>query len=278
MSGTIVWSIDPPTVTAGQTAKACARSIGDPAIKQALRDALPHLIEHSTAFQASAAADRLHELTSEAYRVPGVTDAEMRGIYTRNLVRVSSPGRKIYEKLVRGLCAYCQHAPATTLDHFIPKAEIGGLSIEPWNLVPCCPACNHILRDEWSCEASEQMLHPYFIGDVGRWLYAKVLHEEPPAVTFTADPGPSVDPELASRIRRQFTHLKLSKMFSEICAPDLSMLEVQLTARRFQNRADIAGYLNEVAEAAFAVNGNARRGVLHDALASDDWYVGRFVA
>jgi hypothetical protein len=276
-----VWAIDQPTVTAAETAKACARSIRDADLKQALLGAVPSLSSNSDLYQNNGVADRLHEANPAHYPVPGVSDEQMRKIYTRQLVSTRN-GRRVYDALIssapHGRCAYCQYGHATTLDHFVPKTPFGGLSIEPWNLIPCCSTCNHNLGSTWTGDPAKQMLHPYFVEDLGRWLYAAVVHQIPPTVTFFADPGPALSSVVARRIRYQFGELGLGELYSVVSGVDLSALDHLLREWRLGSEQAIRNYLFELAAAEFSRDPNDRRGVLYEALGNDDWFIAQYVA
>lgn len=86
------------------------------------------------------------------------------------------------------------YSVATTLDHFVPKTLVPGLSIDPWNLVPACSDCNHGLFDNFSEQSTEQMLYPYFVPPIGRWLTASIGHTHPVTVRFAATPDASLSP------------------------------------------------------------------------------------
>lgn len=275
-----MWAVDQPPVTVGETAKACAKSIRDRAVKQALVDAVPALDQNSARYQDCGAGDRLHSVMPDHYRVPGVSDEQMRVIYDRQLVRQRASGRDIYMRLVNaapaGLCAYCRYGVASTLDHFVPKSKVGGLSIEPWNLIPCCAMCNQRLGAAWSDDPTIQMLHPFFIGDLGRWLYASVSHQNPPAASFFVEPAATIEPAIGSRMRRQFDELNLAQLFSVVCGPELAKVDAQLQKSRLGAAHDVREFLAESAAAWFVVDPNDRRGALYEALSQDGWFTARY--
>ena len=56
-----------------------------------------------------------------------------------------------------GRCVYCE-APATSLDHVIPRSR-GGQHI--WeNVVSCCRRCNHVKADRTVAELGWRLKHP----------------------------------------------------------------------------------------------------------------------
>ena len=117
------------------------------------------------------------------------------------------------------------------------------------------------------------MLHPYFIPQIGRWLTASVDHAYPVAVRFAAIPDASLEPELQARIRNQFERLELGRRYSLICGSDLAGLSRTLSDQFGGAGFDeVSSYLSELAIPAFNADQNDRRGVMFEALATDEWY------
>jgi hypothetical protein len=272
-----MWASNPPDLTVGEAARACARGIGDAELRRRVEEACPEFEANSARLRAGAAGGRLHETRAGDYSVGGLSRENLLWLYTSQLVRRRRPGREIYDKIMvsarYGLCVYCRHNLATTLDHFVPKSLTPGLSIDPWNLVPACSDCNHGLLDSFSEEPDGQLLHPYFVPEIGRWLTASVDHGQPVAVRFRAEPATSLAPELRARIRNQFATLGLARRYSVICGGELTGLSRRL-GDRFggADPGEVSGYLSELADLAFATDGNDRRGVMFEALAADEWY------
>jgi hypothetical protein len=272
-----VWASPHPTVTAGEAAAACARGVRDTDLRQRVMGARSEFLANSTKLQTAAASDKLHEAAESDYLVPGLNRDELLWLYTAQLSRRKSPGRAIYNEIMVGapfgLCVYCRHSAATTLDHFVPKTLVPGLSVDPWNLVPACSECNHGLLASFSHQPDEQMLHPYLIPPIGRWLTASIDHSLPVVVRFAASPGSSLAPELQARIRNQFDKLELGRRYSVLCGSEISGLSRLLPARfSGAGPAEISAYLTETSRAAFETDRNDRRAVMYEALAVDDWY------
>jgi hypothetical protein len=272
-----MWAGRPPTITADESATACARGIRDKDLRRRVVDASPEFLANSTKLQTAAATDELHEAKASDYSVSDLSRDELLWLYTGQLSRKRGPGRGIYDQIMvaapSGLCVYCLHSVATTLDHFVPKTLVPGLSIDPWNLVPACSDCNHSLLDNFSAQAAEQMLHPYFVPAIGRWLTASIDHGQPVTVHFDATPDASLAPGLQARIRSQFERLRLGRRYSVICASDLVGLSRRLSARfDGAESSEVSAYLAELALLGFATDQNDRRAVMFEALAADGWY------
>jgi len=56
-----------------------------------------------------------------------------------------------------GRCVYCE-APATSLDHVVPRSRGGGHSWE--NVVSCCRRCNHVKADRTVAEMGWRLRRP----------------------------------------------------------------------------------------------------------------------
>lgn len=68
-------------------------------------------------------------------------------------VRAAIP-RRVREAILDNLCAYCEFATASEVDHIIPWSRGG--SDEPDNLAPACRDCNaakfNMTPEEWRAE------------------------------------------------------------------------------------------------------------------------------
>lgn len=67
-------------------------------------------------------------------------------VYKEKFSKVSfKEGLAYYDKILagaKGKCAICSIGVASTLDHYLPKAEYPTLCVFPANLVPECQSCN----------------------------------------------------------------------------------------------------------------------------------------
>lgn len=277
-----MWAVEPPTLTAGDAASACAKGIRDKALKARVDDAVFDFAVNSVTLQAAIHAQQLHASTTGAFPVPVLTDAELKGLYKGQLSRANSKARHIYDHVVTNarydLCSYCQHGTVTALDHFIPVSLIPALSIDPWNLVPACDRCNKLLLDGFSMLADEQMLHPYSTPSClpadTRWLHCTVHSGPIAAVTFHADPDPALPVDMRTRVVNQFDRLKLGDLFKVVAAKDLTGTRRYLAAQFPGGQSGaVAAHLIEISQDALAVDPNDRRGVMYEALAEDEWFI-----
>ncbi|QYL20734.1 HNH endonuclease [Mycolicibacterium diernhoferi] len=246
----------------------------DERIRTNVRAAISALEANCETYRKHAASSTLHLTGPGHYPVPNLSDEDMKKLYRNRLVRTVA-GRRIYDKLIagaqHGLCTYCQYGEASALDHFMPKDFVPSLAIEPWNLIPCCSRCNHGMGAKWSDDPGHEMLHPYFMPDLGRWLYATITHTSPPSVAFVADPPGDLDSQYADRLRRQFDDLKLGELYSVVSTVELTSLNERLPTL-YTDVSQLTKFLAETADIQFSADINDRRGVMYEALALDDWY------
>jgi hypothetical protein len=272
-----MWSVEAPRVTVADAAAACSRGVRDKALARRVIDAIDVMNANTVAYQAAIVRHQLHTVTASGYKVAILTDAELKGLYTKQMAKPGRPGRHIYNELRggarHGLCSYCQYGQAMTLDHFVPKSSVAALSIDPWNLIPCCRDCNSELMESYPTDPEKQLLHPYEMPEMGRWLYAQVVREVPVSVKFRADPDPDLDEQLQARVINQFDELALGRMYSVVAGREISETNHTLSRLFTAGDADlIRHHLSGLAKDAFASQENTRRGALYEALAADTWY------
>ena len=280
-----MWATDGfPAVSASDTAKACVERMQNTnQIKILVQASLSQFNSNSQTYQTAAIADALHTLTADDFPRPGgLSDEQMRRLYKEQLAAARSAAYHIYLSLRQSgpgrRCTYCRYQVADGLDHVIPKALMSALSIEPWNLVPACSLCNRRLLDQWPTDPAQRMLHPYFMPRIGRWLYATVDNgspgtDEEVVVRFRAQPDSQLGEELCSRVRFQFRTLGLDATFGTLALDELRPVQTTLR-QQFEHKDDARAHLSEQADIHQASDVNSLRGVLYEALAQDDIFIG----
>jgi 5-methylcytosine-specific restriction endonuclease McrA len=267
-----MWRVDQPSVEVVDTVNACASGLRDADLRARLRSAIKQLQRNNTRYRILADNDLCHMILDFDLSV-SLTGEEMRWIYESRLVR-SASGRRIYDAIARsapyGLCCYCQYGISTTLDHFVPQATVPGLSIDPWNLVPACKDCNHNLGDFFSNDATQQLLHPYYVPDIGKWLWAELEAGPPVFLRFYAEPPQDLDKNLRMRILNQFKRLKLDVLYSTVSIPEL--VQIGLRAQRLPDMESRREHLQEMLITCAAISPNSFRAVTYETLAASDWY------
>ncbi|MDX0906353.1 hypothetical protein GOL75_14040 [Sinorhizobium medicae] len=112
-------------------------------------------------------------------------------------------------------CPFCGAAPATTLDHHLPKGEYRSLSINPRNLIPSCQPCNRA-KGTLSPVAGEGAIHAYFqtLPDE-TFLVAQTSYVDGAlAVSFFVDEQVA-PPPLSERLTFQIGRLKLNERLAK---------------------------------------------------------------
>ncbi|PDS43169.1 hypothetical protein CO662_36635 [Rhizobium anhuiense] len=109
---------------------------------------------------------RYEELSGEPHHTlnPGALNACRNALHDAyGQVQVSGRLSKMRARLLDAApeCPFCGAAPATTLDHHLPKDEYRSLSINPRNLIPSCQPCNRA-KGTLAPAAGEGIIHTYF--------------------------------------------------------------------------------------------------------------------
>jgi hypothetical protein len=122
-------------------------------------------------------------------------------------------------------CALCDQGPASTLDHYLPKARYPEFAILPLNLIPCCYDCNKGKRDQILKDDSAIYLHAYldvlprdtqflFASIEGTWAEHRIR--------YWVDPPPVLDRGLRDRIRTHFESLELGEYYRREAVGEVS--------------------------------------------------------
>lgn len=79
-------------------------------------------------------------------------------------------------KLLAEECPYCGYGPIEELDHLLQRGNFKLFSIFPFNLVPCCGACNKGKRKNPSEHPDEHQVHVY-LEDLSAYDFLRVTAE-----------------------------------------------------------------------------------------------------
>lgn len=133
-------------------------------------------------------------------------------------------GRAYYDKILAGAngkCAICSIGAASTLDHYLPKAEYPTLCVFPANLVPECQSCNKNKGDFIQRENGKMLLHPYF-DDLSNeiWIDARLVFSSEIGIEYYN--SYHSDPITVSRISLTMEKYKLFPLFAIQANSDIS--------------------------------------------------------
>lgn len=289
-----MWAVDRPTVSAEEMIRGGARRVRDRGLARRLISAVPALAMNEAALEELVSTQRLYEACAEDFELDDVSDDELRWFYTRQIADARGGSRKQYDQILAaarfGLCSYCQHCQATTLDHVVAKANVGGLAVSALNLVPACQQCNKQLLDWAPGSHAEDLFHPYFESVGSRWLFAEVIEDGPGALRFYADPAVDLEAGLRERVIHQFQRLALGEMFSVVSArelaeareivrgPDVSGTALpDIRRRAHRDASSVAAIFVEESQRSLNVDQNSRRGAVFEALAASEWFCEQIV-
>lgn len=100
-------------------------------------------------------------------------------------------------------CPMCGAAGVGTVDHYLPRETYPEFSVFTPNLIPACNLCNSKAKKTTvkGTTASERFLHPYFNKLMKRDLWLVRFDIQGAAVSFKAEPLPSLSPSVAKRVQ-----------------------------------------------------------------------------
>ncbi|MBY5881159.1 HNH endonuclease [Rhizobium leguminosarum] len=125
--------------------------------------------------------------------------------------------KKMRGDLLRAVreCPLCGAAPATTLDHHLPRAQYKSLALNPRNLVPSCQPCNRA-KGTLVPVAGQGMIHAYFHAlPAATFLRATSSYIDGAlAISFDIDAAAAPSP-LYERLTSQLTRLNLDERLTD---------------------------------------------------------------
>lgn len=281
--------LSPPVLDVGTVYSQCISKVRNQALKARLSSIQQKVIEASATYLELKNNSRLFEFEQLAdietqVVVEGVvtdcvvTTSEMETTYTRRMVPSSSPGRDIYDYLKSltpdGKCPLCAHRVATTLDHYLPKAQYPILAVTPINLVPACTDCNKKKLAVFPTSASDETLHPYFdIFDDERWLKATVVETVPASLRYFVEPPADWDAVKVARMNFHFNTLQLADLYANQAADELINIRHQLEIiHNAGGAALVSQELLARAASASAARENGWRVSAFEAFANSNWF------
>jgi 5-methylcytosine-specific restriction endonuclease McrA len=270
--------IDKPDEVASEVFLACIGIVKNVNLKNRLAACEETITEACTEFEDRVGTGQLHTVIREGMINGNVTSKELEDVYTLRMARKNKPGRPLYDKILisapHGICPLCGLREATTLDHYLPKADYPRLAVVPINLVPACKDCNTLKLTSYPTDEFEEPIHPYF-DDIENidWLKAIVLQSTPPAIKFYTNPPEECDDLLIARIKYHFESLSLNKLYSTHAASELRQINFSLNNHFNRSGADgVRTYLLEAAETRSHDNINSWQAAMYMATADNEWF------
>lgn len=272
-----------PDSSSEEVLAACASKMQDRELSIRVLAARRDSTLNSLSYRTYAERDELWGVSDSSFVPLGLTDAQLRWLYDQQLAKEGRPANEIYAQIKAvapdKLCVYCNLHAADTLDHFLPKSKIAVLSVEPLNLVPACMRCNHRLNAHSASDETSQLFHPYFVDDLGRWLFADLVVSVsglPSIVNFVSNPPAGLDPVTSKRIEYQFNLLRLANHYRVVSSAS-TVIAAATSAKfayQFGREQAVQDHLMEMAHQYFAKNSNHWKAVVYEALANDQAFCG----
>lgn len=256
----------------------CISRIRDAGLKNRLESCEAKIIASSQEFENKVVNGKLHTIPTSNNISGIVTVEEMQKVYSNRMVRKSSPGRPVYDKLmalpVHGRCPLCGQRIVSTLDHHLPKAYYPALAVSPINLVPACKDCNFLKKDKVPQTGEQETIHPYFDDIEGDfWLKCDVIEESLVSFIFYASPPLDWDNQLSKRIKYHFNVLKLAELYASHAAEEFaniySSLKIVFDAGGKKATMD---HLKDSALSRSGVFKNSWQTAMYKSMASNDWF------
>ena len=271
--------LNKPTFNVEDVFTTCVNDIvRDVALKSRLLACEKLIIEAAKEFDRKVLPAQLHTITRESVVNRNVTAKELEGIYKSRMLKKSSLGRAIYDKLISApandICPLCSQREVKTLDHHLPKANYPRLSVTPINLVPSCSDCNKSKLTSYPNTAEEETLHPYY-DDIDNeiWLVAEVIKTTPPSIKFSVHTSDNWTELLGKRVKYHFDVLLLNKLYGAQAAVELGNLNFQLCALHEKSGAiAVKKYLLGEAKSRLHANRNSWQTAMFNAISQDEWF------
>lgn len=274
-----MWKLDKPDIKAGSTFRKCISRVRNPDLKSRLESVCQDIVVASEEYNIKAELISLNEILPSD-NVGGVVSVnEMKSVYSQRMVGKNSPGRRIYDEIIsspkNGVCPFCGHRIASTLDHYLPKSRYPSLTVAPLNLIPSCSECNRLKLDSIPDTQEDLSIHPYYDNiEDDRWLYAEVIEVKPASISFYVKPPIHWSEINRVRIGNHFELLELNDLYISQAAQELTNIRYYLA--QLYNSAGpeaVRDHLVDMTETRIHANINSWQSATYEAWSANDWFV-----
>ena len=256
----------------------CISIVKNANLKKRLTACTDLITNATTEFDEKVTKGQLFTVARETVVNGDVTAKELMDVYTLRMAKKNTPGRVLYDRIKLsspyGICPLCSQREATSLDHYLPKAEYPRLSIVSINLVPACTDCNKSKLVNWPKEPEEETIHPYY-DDIENilWLKATVIKSTPPSIKFSVETEEDLNELLSDRIKFHFKSLSLNILYGIQAASELRQINFRLITLFNQSGAvGVRNYLLEGVETRSHNNINSWQTALYKEIANNEWF------
>lgn len=278
--------MDVPPYDAITTYDTCVNAICDPTLRAHYSSNRGSIQQGNAIFEAAtqdadwARLPRALRGNPNALIAGTLSKQQLVDLYTHYMVSATGPSRDIYDNLLTaagGWCPFCGGlGQASTLDHYLPKANFPTYSVHPNNLVPCCRDCNSGKNTSFGPGTHKQTLHPYldradFFEE--RWIIATVYKQNPILIRFECAPPDHWSSPDKQRVSSHFEAYKLADRFSKQAGGEVSqVVQLRVNSLRILTPEKFRDYLLDCANNPdFVLNGWTR--TMYAALAASDWFL-----
>lgn len=275
-----MWKLGKPDIEAGSTFRKCISRVRNHDLKSRLESIHQDIVDASEEYNVKAEFISLNEILPSNNVGGVVTVKEMKSVYSQRMVGKSSPGRMIYDEIIsspkNGVCPFCGHRIASTLDHYLPKAYYPSLTVAPLNLIPCCSECNKLKLDSVPDTQEDLSIHPYYDNiEDDRWLYAEVIEVKPASIRFYVDSPMDWSEINKKRIENHFELLELNDLYISQAAQELTNIRYYL-AQLYKSAGPeaVRDHLADMTETRIRANLNSWQSATYEAWSASDWFVG----
>lgn len=266
-----------PTITISKIWKKCFAEVVDFGRQANLTIAKSEVFRKSKKYKARGRLRQLYRFRPSSMVGETATKEDFYEMYNQ-LSKEGSTPRKLYDEIRAtahplDLCGYCRKGAVDSLDHYLPKSRYPVFAITPANLVPACGHCNTKKSTKLPTSPSTQFIHPYFDDfDAERWLFAELIEETPPSISYFVSPPESLGPEVANSLHYHFDKLKLGKHYVGTACSALQDLGHELEFLEESGVSKIREHIERRADAVERSKRNSWETALYYACAQSDWY------
>ncbi|MDB8437301.1 HNH endonuclease [Turicibacter sanguinis] len=285
-----MWSVSKPSEDYKEILEKCISTITrKKELKTKLEKSKEFLISENRQLEKLIIAHQTFTIKAHSMVNNILTQQEMMSLYTNKLSKAGQPARIHYDKIISlpklGICPFCGHNTATTLDHYLPKQSYPTYAISPINLVASCKDCNTTKSTHGFEEDEKVLIHPYFeeIDDV-IWLKAEIIEEMDSSQTnlltfnFYVTHPEHWDTKLFKRVENQFMVLRLNKLFSTQAAQGfINRYQRYINVYRDSGKEELKHQLEEEIQSYEMNHLNSWEVAFLRALRDSEWFFNNFM-
>ncbi len=246
--------------------------------KEKLEKCVPYIVKKEKEYKKLIKQKKLYTILDKICEEMDVTKEELISVYDEKFVPKSSPGRSIYNQLMKGTrnrtCPICSQRKVSTLDHYLAKTKYPSFVVSPINLIPACSECNKTKSADKAEEHITETIHPYF-DDLGneRYLFMDVNEniedENDIILSFTIKKASNWDTDLYLRVENHFNKFNLNDLYISHAIDEIIS---QIDMWRDLNSEDLKKQLCELAGSAKKLGINSWKVALYEGLGNNEWF------